>query len=104
MRSAGMKVLIGLMPLLNWRNAQFLSHEVPGIRIPETILGRFYPEQDKEEALETGLAVILDLARRFRTQSDGFYLIPPFNRSTYDQPLPGSPERGKYRRTKRRLP
>ncbi|MDD2440837.1 MAG: bifunctional homocysteine S-methyltransferase/methylenetetrahydrofolate reductase [Eubacteriales bacterium] len=81
MRGAGMKVLIGLMPLLNWRNAQFLSHEVPGIRIPETILGRFYPEQDKEEALETGLAVILDLARRFRTQADGFYLIPPFNRS-----------------------
>ena len=69
------------MPLLNLRNAQFLSHEVPGIRIPETILGRFFPEQDKEEALETGLAVILDLARRFRTQADGFYLIPPFNRS-----------------------
>ncbi len=81
MREAGMKVLIGLMPLLNWRNAQFLSHEVPGIRIPEALLNRFDPEQDKAEAQATGLAIVLDLARRFGAQADGFYLIPPFNRS-----------------------
>ena len=34
------KVLGGIMPLVSYRNAQFLNNEVPGIRIPEKILNR----------------------------------------------------------------
>ncbi|MDW7658516.1 MAG: bifunctional homocysteine S-methyltransferase/methylenetetrahydrofolate reductase [Bacillota bacterium] len=82
MRREGLKVFIGLMPLVSYRNAQFLSHEVPGIRIPDSILSRFSPEQDKEGAIETGLAITRDLAEMLRPDADGFYLIAPFNRSS----------------------
>ncbi|NLM78138.1 MAG: bifunctional homocysteine S-methyltransferase/methylenetetrahydrofolate reductase [Ruminococcaceae bacterium] len=82
MRARGMKVLVGLMPLVSYRNAQFLSHEVPGIRIPEHILIRFHPDQGKEEALETGLATAVELAGMIRGEADGLYLIAPFNRSS----------------------
>ena len=83
MRAEGLKVLIGLMPLVSYRNAQFLSQEVPGIRIPESLLNRFSAEQDKTSALATGLAIARELAAMVRPDADGFYLITPFNRSEW---------------------
>ncbi len=80
MRQAGMKVFAGLMPLVSYRNASFLSQEVPGIRIPPEILAQFQPDQTKEAALEIGLALTAGLARLLRPEIDGFYLITPFNR------------------------
>lgn len=82
MRREGLKVFVGLMPLVSYRNAQFLSHEVPGIRIPDAVLGRFTPDQAKEEAIETGLAIARELAEMIQPDADGFYLIAPFNRSS----------------------
>jgi homocysteine S-methyltransferase len=82
MRREGLKVFVGLMPLVSYRNAQFLSHEVPGIRIPDAVLSRFSPDQDKEDAIETGLAIASGLAEMIRPDADGFYLIAPFNRSS----------------------
>ncbi|MEA4890284.1 MAG: bifunctional homocysteine S-methyltransferase/methylenetetrahydrofolate reductase [Clostridiaceae bacterium] len=81
MRADGIKVLIGLMPLVSYRNAQFMSHEVPGIRIPGTVLERFSPDMDKSAAIETGLSITRELAALIRADADGFYLITPFNRS-----------------------
>ncbi len=82
MRQAGMKVFVGLMPLVSYKNAHFLSQEVPGIRIPEHILALFSPDQSKEQAQETGLAIAARLARLIRPEADGFYLITPFNRGS----------------------
>jgi len=80
-RAAGLKVLIGLMPLVSYRNAMYLSSEVPGIRIPAEIVNRFHPGQSKEEAIETGIQATLEIARTVRAEADGFYLIAPFNRA-----------------------
>ncbi len=82
MREAGMKVFSGLMPLVSYRNARFLSQEVPGIRIPAEILARFSPDQDKAEAVNTGLEITRQLAQMLRPEVDGFYLVTPFNRSS----------------------
>lgn len=81
MRANQMKVLVGLMPLVSYRNAQFLSHEVPGIRIPESILNRFTPDQDPETSQEIGLSIARELFGMIRPEADGLYLIAPFNRS-----------------------
>jgi methionine synthase / methylenetetrahydrofolate reductase(NADPH) len=80
-RAQGLKVLIGLMPLLNYRNARYMSEEVPGCRIPHDILDRFNPDMDKETANETGLALACEIAASVRNEADGFYLIAPFNRA-----------------------
>ncbi len=80
-RSLGLKVLVGLMPLVSYRNAQYMSQEVPGIRIPDQILNRFSPEQSREEAIETGIQITLEIAAAVRKEADGFYLIAPFNRA-----------------------
>lgn len=80
-RRLGLKVLIGLMPLVSFRNAQYLSQEVPGIRIPESVLQRFSPDQTREEAVDAGLAISREIAAAVRQDADGFYLIAPFNRA-----------------------
>jgi homocysteine S-methyltransferase len=82
MRSAGLKVLVGLLPLVSYRNAQFLSHEIPGIRIPQALLDRFTPDLDRATARANGIAIAAELAEHFRADADGFYLIAPFNSSS----------------------
>lgn len=80
-RQAGVKVFIGLMPLVSYRNAMYLSQEVPGIRIPAAVIDRFSPGMSREAAVETGLDATVEIARAVRPEADGFYLIAPFNRA-----------------------
>lgn len=80
-REAGLKLLIGLMPLVSYRNAVYMDQEVPGIRIPEETIQSFKPDMTKEEAEQIGLKQIVELADKIRHYADGFYLIAPFNRA-----------------------
>lgn len=80
-RAAGLKLLIGLMPLVSYRNASYMDQEVPGIRIPAEMIACFKPEMTKEEAEQIGLKQVLELAAQVKAHADGFYLIAPFNRS-----------------------
>ncbi|NLM15549.1 MAG: bifunctional homocysteine S-methyltransferase/methylenetetrahydrofolate reductase [Clostridiaceae bacterium] len=80
-RRTGGKVLIGLLPPISYRNAQFLSQEVPGIRIPAELLRRFHPDMTREAAVEAGLEATVEVARIMQPDADGFYLIAPFNRA-----------------------
>jgi|WetSurMetagenome_2_1015567.scaffolds.fasta_scaffold03324_4 methionine synthase / methylenetetrahydrofolate reductase(NADPH) len=76
----GMKLLGGIMPLVSYRNAQFLNNEVAGIRIPERIINRFHPHMEKEEAENIGVETALEIAGRIKDSVHGFYFITPFNR------------------------
>ncbi len=80
-RSHGLKVMVGLMPLVSYRNARYMSQEVPGINIPRQTLEQFNPEQSREDAVETGIRLTVEIARLLRQDADGFYLIAPFNRA-----------------------
>jgi len=39
----GVKILGGILPLVSYRNAQFLNNEMPGIQVPEEFIARFHP-------------------------------------------------------------
>ena len=68
------------MPLVSYRNAQFLNNEVAGIRIPAGVLSRFDPAMSKEEAEDAGVEIALEIAGKIRNVVDGYYFITPFNR------------------------
>lgn len=74
------KILGGIMPLVSYRNAQFLNNEVAGIRIPERIINKFDPAMEKEAAEKTGIEITLEIAEKMRNAVNGFYFITPFNR------------------------
>jgi len=68
------------MPLVSYRNAQFLNNEVAGIQIPEKIINQFIRCADKEEAENLGIEIAVELANRIKKDVHGFYFITPFNR------------------------
>lgn len=80
-RQAHRYILGGVMPLVSYKNAQFLNNEVAGIRIPDRIVRRFDPRMSREEAENLGVEIAVEIAGRLRNHVHGFYFITPFNRA-----------------------
>ena len=80
-RDKGIKVLVGIMPMVSYRNASFMKNEVPGITIPDELVARFRPDMSREEASSVGITIATELALKMRPYADGFYFITPFNRA-----------------------
>jgi homocysteine S-methyltransferase len=73
-------VLLGLMPLVSARNAEFLHNEVPGIVLPEAVRQRMRGTAGPAGVRE-GMAICRELVRAARTLGvGGYYLIPPFGK------------------------
>lgn len=81
-RKIGAKVLVGIMPLVSLRNANYMNNEVPGITIPEKYVSMFTSDMDKNTAENVGIGIAVELAEKIKPHADGFYFIAPFNRAT----------------------
>lgn len=73
-------VLVGILPLVSYRNAEFLHNEVPGMAVPAGVRERLRAAPSKESAQEIGIEIAREALRGARELVDGAYLIPPFNR------------------------
>ena len=71
----GIPVFLGIMPLTTYRNAAFLHHEVPGIRIPDSVLTRMRAADGAGES-DAGLAVARGLLDVGLDHAPGFYIMP----------------------------
>ena len=60
-------VLMGVMPLRDFRHAEYLQHEVPGVLLPEEMLQRMY--HAGEEGASVGLQVARELIARAQASS-----------------------------------
>jgi len=78
-RQLGIPILMGVMPLLNSRNAEFLHNEVPGISISESIRERLRNKEGKEANAE-GLKIAQELTDAVLTDFPGIYFITPLMR------------------------
>jgi homocysteine S-methyltransferase len=72
----GVPVLVGVMPLLNGRNCEFLHNEVPGIEIPQVVRDRMRGKEGAEGIAE-GLAVARDVTSEILSYFRGIYFITP---------------------------
>ena len=73
-------VLVGLMPLVGERNAEFLHNEVPGIVLPDEVRQRMRGTSGAT-GVRTGMAICRELiAAGEKLGAGGYYLIPPFGR------------------------
>jgi len=79
LKPLGIPIFVGIMPVLNSRNAEFLHNEVPGISIPESFRERLR-HVDGPKAAELGLEEARSLAEAVLEQFGGIYLITPFMR------------------------
>ncbi|MCC6548053.1 bifunctional homocysteine S-methyltransferase/methylenetetrahydrofolate reductase [Candidatus Sumerlaeota bacterium] len=73
-------ILLGILPLASFRNAEFLTKEVPGMHVPEPIRKRLQACDDKESARLCGIDIAREALERALPTILGTYVMPPFNR------------------------
>jgi homocysteine S-methyltransferase len=73
-------VLVGILPLYSHKNAEFLHHEVPGMRIPDEIRDRMKRSGSGDEARTEGVKIAQEALLTAQEQADGVYIMPPFNK------------------------
>jgi len=71
-------VLLGVWPLASYRNALFLTNEVPGVVIPRAILAKMEMIADKESGRQEGIKQARAIIERFRSRVAGIQVSPPF--------------------------
>jgi homocysteine S-methyltransferase len=74
------KILVGLMPLVSYKNAMFMKNEMPGIDVPDEVIHRYRGDMSREEAEATAVSVCVDIGKQVQDFADGYYVMTPFNR------------------------
>lgn len=74
------KILGGILPIVSYKNAQFLNNELPGVHIPDDYVKRFTMDMSKEEAEEVGIEMAVEIGNKIKPYVDGIYFMTPFNR------------------------
>jgi methionine synthase / methylenetetrahydrofolate reductase(NADPH) len=72
-------VYLGILPLVNKKNAEYLHNEVPGIKIPDNIRERMDIE-DKTKARREGINIALEIITASKNAVSGFYIISPLHK------------------------
>jgi homocysteine S-methyltransferase len=73
-------ILVGILPLMSYRNAEFLHNEVPGMAVPAEVRELLKKAPSKERAQAVGIDIARESLRAARDLAEGAYLMPPFNR------------------------
>jgi len=81
-RDLDIPILVGILPLSSYKNAEFLHNEVPGMRVPSAIRDQLKRATTGEAARELGITIarkaLHDCADLPRVK--GAYIMPPFGR------------------------
>ena len=71
-------VLVGILPLRSYRNAEFLANEVPGMDVPEPILARMAAANSPDDAKKIGIEIAQEALEEALPMAQGVYVMPPF--------------------------
>ncbi len=76
----GLPVLVGLLPLASYRNAEFLHNEVPGMQVPDAVRERMRKAGTGPAARKEGVAIAREMLQAVRHRVAGAYIMPPLER------------------------
>ena len=98
-RDLRIPIVMGILPLASFRNAEFLHHEVPGMTIPPEVRERMRRAGSGPGAREEGVRIAREMLEAFRDRVQGVYVMPPFDRyetalAVVEGLLPDRPEQG----------
>ncbi|MBI2913645.1 MAG: bifunctional homocysteine S-methyltransferase/methylenetetrahydrofolate reductase, partial [Chloroflexi bacterium] len=72
-------VIVGVLPLHNYRHAVFLHQEVPGMYLPDSVRDRMRRAGEEGGPAE-GQAMARDFIALCRAKAAGVFLVPSFGR------------------------
>jgi homocysteine S-methyltransferase len=76
----GVPVLVGLLPLASYRNAEFLHNEVPGMHVPTHVRERMRRAGTGAAGRAEGVAIAREMLSEVKDRVAGAYIMPPFGR------------------------
>jgi methionine synthase I (cobalamin-dependent)/5,10-methylenetetrahydrofolate reductase len=79
-RGLNLPVLVGILPLASWRNAEFLHREVPGMSVPEDIRERMRKAGDGDAGRREGVRIAQETLTAVKDLVQGVYIMPPLGR------------------------
>jgi homocysteine S-methyltransferase len=71
-------VIVGILPLANYKTAEFLNYEVPGCSVPDSILERMRQADSPAEARAEGIRIAQDILERVQGIVRGVQVRGPF--------------------------
>ena len=71
-------ILVGVLPLVSVRHANFLHNEVPGISIPEET--RQCIEAAGDDGVKAGVEIAVELVNELKAWAGGVYIMPQFHK------------------------
>lgn len=73
-------IIVGILPLASYRNAEFFHNEVPGMEVPQNIREMLKPITDREESAKLGVKIAADSLLKVAPSAAGAYIMPPFGK------------------------
>jgi methionine synthase I (cobalamin-dependent)/5,10-methylenetetrahydrofolate reductase len=71
-------ILLGILPLVSYKHAQFLHNEMPGIEIPENV--RSLMEKAGKHSARVGGEIAAEFIDKIKNLVSGIYIMPSFGR------------------------
>jgi homocysteine S-methyltransferase len=78
---AGLPIVAGLWAFDSLLNAEYLANEVPGVRVPDSLLHRMRQTPDGGAAAAEGVAIAHELCLALRERVQGVHVAMPTGRS-----------------------
>jgi homocysteine S-methyltransferase len=72
-------VIVGVLPLADYKMAEFFNYEVPGCSVPDTILARMREAKNPEAARAEGIRIAQDILEQAQTMVQGVQIRGPFD-------------------------
>ncbi|MBN1424438.1 bifunctional homocysteine S-methyltransferase/methylenetetrahydrofolate reductase [Candidatus Fermentibacteria bacterium] len=76
----GIDLVAGIWPLVSLRNAEFMNNEVPGAKVPATVMERMARAETRGVAADEGVAIAREVLARIRPMIKGVQVAAPFGR------------------------
>ena len=73
-------VLVGVLPLASYRNAEFIHNHIPGMSVPESIRKRMRQAGKGDEARREGTKIAIEALMAVRHRVAGAYIMPPLGK------------------------
>ncbi|TVR32636.1 MAG: bifunctional homocysteine S-methyltransferase/methylenetetrahydrofolate reductase [Spirochaetaceae bacterium] len=79
-RNIRIPIIAGIWPLTSLSNAEFMNNEVPGISIPKAVIERMAQARSRQEGMQFGVEIAVQLRRTLDPAVQGFQISAPFGR------------------------
>lgn len=71
-------IIAGIWPFTSFKNAEFMSNEVPGVVVPQILLERMSKAKTREDSRKVGVQIAREMIEKISDRVAGFAVSAPF--------------------------